>query len=232
MKVVRGVTFAMPHLVASLGVVLVSVIAMPACSSELPSPATAPGSTPTTQPLEADGGRDSFFSLAEDAWEVGAEYFVPIQSYRPIDVAILQLARAWRFSGGLELQAGGGIFQSFGNRTDLAAGAPTDSTATGVSAGGGIRYQLVRLAPAALIVDGSLQLLLTPRQPFPAGGSGLNGFLRGGLGVSCDLTPSFALELVYHVAHVSNAAGGAPQNPGWTGHGGGAAVRYRWQDAR
>jgi hypothetical protein len=225
MKVTRGDTFAAPPLLASLCLVLVSV-ASPACANEL-LPTTGPGRGWATQPLYAERATDTFFSPAEDAWEVGAEYLVPIQSYRPIDIMILQMARAWRFSGGLELQVGGGIFQSFGNRTDLPPGVPSDSTVTGVSGGGGIRYQLVRLAQVALFVDGSIQVLLTPRQPFPAGGSGLNGFLRGGLGLSSDLTSRFALEIVYHVAHVSNASGEAPQNPGWTGHGGGVMVRYR-----
>jgi hypothetical protein len=225
MKVTRGDTFAAPPLLASLCLVLVSVAA-PACASEL-LPATGSGPGWAIQPLYAERATDTFFSLAEDAWEVGAEYFVPIQSYRPIDIMILQLARAWRFSGGLELQVGGGIFQSFGNRTDLPAGVSTDSTVTGVTGGGGARYQLVRMAQVALFVDGSVHVLLTPRQPFPAGGSGLNGFLRGGLGLSCELTSRFALEIVYHIAHVSNASGEERQNPGWTGHGGGVTVRYR-----
>jgi hypothetical protein len=228
MKVTRGDVHPVPFLLGSLCLVLVSVIAAPALANERLPATTGPGSAWATKPLDADEGTDTFFTLAEDAWEVGVEYFVPIQSYRPIDVAILQLARAWRFSGGLELQVGGGIFQSFGNRTDLPAGASTDSTVTGGSAGGGIRYQLVRLAPVALFVDGSLQILLTPKEPFPAGGSGLNGFLRGGLGLSCDLTSRFALEIVYHVAHVSNASGEEPQNPGWTGQGGGVMIRYRF----
>ena len=225
MKVTRADTFAAPPLLATLCLVLVSV-ASPACANEL-LPTTGPGPGWASQPLYAERATDTFFSLAEDAWEVGAEYFVPIQSYRPIDIMILQLARAWRFSGGLELLVGGGIFQSFGNRTDLPPGVSSDSTVTGVSGGGGARYQLVRLAQVALFVDGSVQVLLTPRQAFPAGGSGLNGFLRGGLGLSCDLTSRFALEIVYHVAHVSNASGEAFQNPGWTGHGGGVTVRYR-----
>ena len=96
-----------------------------------------------------------------------------------------------------------------------------------MSGGGGIRYQLVRLAQVALFVDGSVQILLTPKESFPAGGSGLNAFLRGGAGLSYDVTPRFAVEAVYHFAHVSNAAGRAPQNPGWTGHGGGVFVRFR-----
>ncbi len=227
MKLTRGDAFAIPLMLGRLGFLVVSIIDVPARAAEGPMPKAGQGSAWAVQQFHAEGGTDSFFNLAEDAWELGAEYLVPIQSHRRITIMTLQVARAWRFSEGLELQAGGGLFQSNGIRTDVPAGVSSDSTATGVSAGGGIRYQLVHLAPVSLFVDGSLQILLTPEQPFPAGGSGINGFLRGGLGLSCDLTSKFAVEVVYHVAHVSNASGVSPQNPGWTGQGGELTLRYR-----
>jgi hypothetical protein len=228
MRAMRGDTFAAALLHASLPLVLalVAVIAVPARASEGPA-ATGQCSAEAVPPAHAERKADTFFSLVEQAWEVGAEYLVTLQDFRDIDVFTLQVNRAWRFAKGLELQAGGGFFQSFGNNTGYLAGAQSDSTATGLAAGGGIRYWLVHLAPVALYVDGSVQILLTPKESFPAGGSGLNAFLRVGAGLSYDLNPRFAVELVYHFAHVSNAAGRAPQNPGWTGHGGGVFVRFR-----
>jgi hypothetical protein len=159
------------------------------------------------------------------AWEIRTGYFVSIVSDRHIDVAILEAARDWRYWGGLELQVRGGIFHSTGIRTDAPLGVAPDSTATGVSAGGGIRYYPLDLHRVHLFLDASVQILVTPGQQFPAGGSGLNGFLRGGAGVSYDFSRRFTLEAIYQVAHVSNASGGGPQNPGWSGQGGCLSVR-------
>ena len=223
----RGDTFAVALQRASLSLVLFSVIAVPARANGGPSPTPGPGSAQAVPPAHAETRTDTFFSLAEEAWEVGFEYFFPLQDFREIDVATLQANRAWRFAKGLELQAGGGIFQSIGNRTDRPPGLASYSTVTGLSAGGGIRYRFVHRGPVVLFIDGSVQVLLSPKEPFPAGGSGLNGFLRGGAGFSYDVNPSFAVVFVYHVAHVSNASGIVPQNPGWSGHGGGVIVRFR-----
>jgi hypothetical protein len=223
----RGDTFAVRLLHASLSLVLASVIAVPARADGGPSPKDGRGSAQVVPPAPAGSRTDTFFSLAEEAWEVGFEYFFPLQDFREIDVATLQANRVWRFAKGLELQAGGGIFQSIGNRTDRPPGGASDSTATGLSGGGGIRYRFVHLGPVVLFIDGSAQILLTPKEPFPAGGSGLNGFLRGGAGLSYDVNPSVAVGFVYHVAHVSNASGIVLQNPGWTGQGGGVIVGFR-----
>jgi hypothetical protein len=179
------------------------------------------------QEPEGERSTDGFFRTRERAWEVRAGYFFPIESFRHIHVGILEMARAWRFSAGLELQLRGGLFHASGDRTDVPPGVSPDSTATGISAGGGLRYDPLVRGGVHLFLDVSVEILVTPGQAFPSGGSGLNGFLRGGVGASYDLSRRFTVEVIYQVAHISNASGGGPQNPGWSGQGGCLSIRYR-----
>jgi len=55
---------------------------------------------------------------------------------------------------------------------------------------------------------------------FPAGGTGLNRFLRAGVGVLYELGPKRGLQIGLQLAHVSNASGTSSKvKPQWNGRG-------------
>ena len=198
----------------------------PGTAAEMPAaPPDGGGSTGRSKAAE---WIDRFFTVAERAWSFSAGYYAPTQSHRDINLKTFELARAWCFSSPLELRAEGGLFRADGTRDDAPSGISPASTATGVSGGLGGRLVVINLGPAHLFAEGSAHILWTPSQPFPAGGTGVNWFLRGGGGLSYDVAPRFAIELGYHRAHVSNSSGGSvPQNPQWNGQGGFLSLRYR-----
>jgi opacity protein-like surface antigen len=77
-----------------------------------------------------------------------------------------------------------------------------------------------------IFIEGSVEILYTPGgSEFPAGGTGINAFLRAGGGVQYQITGRLALEAHYEYAHVSNGGGKVPQNPMWNGRGGGVSIR-------
>lgn len=171
---------------------------------------------------------DRLFTVDERAWIFSTGYFASTQIHRDINLKVLEVARAWRFSSALELRAEGGLVRADGTRDDAPIGISSDSTATGVSGGLGARFTVVDIGPAHLFAEGSAHILWTPSQPFPAGGTGVNWFLRGGGGLSYDLAPRLAIEVGYHRAHVSNSSGLAPQNPQWNGQGGFLSLQRRF----
>ncbi|UDF04987.1 hypothetical protein [Asticcacaulis sp. AND118] len=159
------------------------------------------------------------FSVEENAWSFGADYYSPSHENRPIDVVSLEATRSWQYRSGLELQLRGGLMHTDGIRTDYPPdGEGLDSTTTGVTGGLGFRYNAINIDRAHLFVDAMYQVYWSPSQPFPSGGSGINGYLRWGGGLGFDVTPSSTIEIANHFGHISNG-GKPPQNPTWEGHG-------------
>jgi len=171
-------------------------------------------------------------NLTASANSFGLAYYTPIQDHREIDVTAFDFTRSWRLGDAFEIQRRLGLFHASGHRSDVPYGVNPDSTATGVTFGvGGRLYPLYFLSsPARVFVEGSAQVLYTPNtQEFPAGGTGLNGFLRAGAGFQFELRPSLAIEASYQwYSHVSNASGLSPQNPMWNGQGGTVALRHQF----
>lgn len=177
-----------------------------------------------------------FFRLDQRSRTLDVEYYGTRESQRNnIRVQVLEGIRSWSSTRGLELQMRGGLFHSEGARnasdiemSNLASG---DSRASGVIGGGALRLYPLNLGAARLFAEGSVQILYTSfgsNSVFPAGGTGVNGFLRAGAGLAFDVSPRLTLEAAYHLAHVSNGSGLTPQNPMWNGSGGGLAIRRRF----
>jgi hypothetical protein len=173
------------------------------------------------------------FRPEENGWAVDLEAFGTSQPDRNnITIVTLEAVRAWRFSNSLELQLRGGLLQSMGerSRSDVALNglASGDSRATGLIAGAGARVYPFALGAAHPFLEALVQVLYTPAAVFPAGGTGINGFERAGIGLSFMPSSRFDIEAVTHFAHVSNGSGTTPRNPMWNGFGGGVTVRYRF----
>jgi len=162
---------------------------------------------------------------------LSASYYTPTQDHREIEITTVDLSRAWRIWGGLEIQRRLGLFHASGKRTDAPDGVNPDSAATGVTAGAALRwypFDFLHLRRARPFIEGSAQFLYTSgtHDGFPSGGSGVNGFERAGAGVLIRLGPRLDLEVSYQWwSHVSNGTGLSPQNPMWNGHGGTVGLR-------
>lgn len=179
------------------------------------------------RPADGEGWLARQFTIEEKAWIFSAEYLSPTLYNRPIDLYALEAARAWRFHSGFELQLRGGLVHTEGDRSDDPAdGEGRDSSTTGITGGVGLRYYVIDYRQLHAFLDGSMQFYWAQGQPFPSGGSAINGLLRGGGGFAYDLGPNYAIEVLYHYAHVSNG-GKPPQNPTWEGQG--AMIGLRWR---
>ncbi len=166
------------------------------------------------------------FPLTETADWVSASYYVTSQAYYDIEVQALDLGRAWRLGRVLELQGRLGAFHSRGERLDAPYLLSENSTTTGVTFGGAARVYAYERRRVGLFMEGAAEILYTPgSHQFPAGGTGINAFLRAGGGLQWRITGRLALEAHYEYAHVSNGAGSVEQNPMWNGHGGGLTLR-------
>lgn len=146
-----------------------------------------------------------------------------------MDFATLEAARAWRFASGLEAQLRVGLAHSSGARLDPPQnGASRDSTTTGTTGGLDLRFYVLDAQRTHVFVEGTVQYYWSPRQQFPAGGSGINGLFRTGVGIAYDIAPNITIEVIYrNFAHSSNG-GKPPENPTWEGEGGGLALRRRF----
>jgi len=169
------------------------------------------------------------FSVTERARVYSAEFFHPTLYNRQMNLATIEAARAWRFSSGLEAQLRVGFAHTEGDRLDPPPnGASRDSTTTGTTGGLDLRFYVLDYRRIHAFVAASAQYYWSPRQQFPAGGSGINGLFRTGIGIGYDLSPATTIEVIYrNFAHVSNG-GKPPENPSWEGSGGGVALRRRF----
>ena len=198
------------------------------CATTLPTVASAapgdPPQSPSSSP--APGFLARMFPLTGTADWVSASYYTTSQAYYDIEVEAIDAGRAWRLGSILELQGRLGLFHSEGERLDAPWLGSENSRTTGVTFGGGTRLYALQRPYARLFVEGAVEILYTPgSEQFPAGGTGINAFLRVGGGVQCQLTSRLALEAHYEYAHVSNGAGSVEQNPMWNGRGGGLTLR-------
>jgi hypothetical protein len=169
------------------------------------------------------------FSVTGQAWVYSSEFFSPTRYNRQMNFMTIEAARGWRFSSGLEAQLRVGLAHTNGVRLDPPSnGASRDSTTTGTTGGLDLRFYVLDLRRTHVFVAGSAQYYWSPRQQFPAGGSGINGLFRTGIGIVYDLTRDTAIEAIYrNFAHISNG-GKPPENPTWEGEGGGVALRHRF----
>jgi hypothetical protein len=192
------------------------------------------GTPPTSDDSSSasEGPPARLFNLTASGNSFGASYYTPTQDHREIDVTAFDYSRAWRLLEVFEVQRRVGLFHASGTRSDAPYGVNPNSTATGMTFGPGVRlYPLYRLTdPVGVFVEGSAQILYIPgTKGFPAGGTGLNGFLRAGAGALFELNPKLAIDASYQwYSHVSNASGLSPQNPMWNGHGGTIALRRQF----
>lgn len=198
------------------------------CATTLPTVScAAPGDGSQSPPSStATGLLARMFPLTGTADWVSASYYVTSQAYNDIKVEALDVGRAWRLGSMLELQGRLGAFHSEGERFDAPWLGSENSRTSGVTFGGGTRLYAFQRRNVGLFVEGSVEILYTPGgEQFPAGGTGVNAFLRVGGGLQCQITPRLALEAHYEYAHISNGAGSVEQNPMWNAHGGGLTLR-------
>jgi len=178
--------------------------------------------------LAAVQGRDSLAQrLAQrsqaDGWLLNVETLSPregfAETFRDIDVSLVEVGRAWQLPWALEFQLAGGMLVAEGEVSEpFSPDAPQDSDAWGLHAGPGLRLETPRWHGWQAFAESSAHLLWTPDE-FPAGGTHLNGLIRRGFGLALALSNAGHLELGYRRAHVSNGSGTGSGNPSWDGDG-------------
>jgi hypothetical protein len=194
-----------------------------ACASNDAQSSSPPAPAPTPA---APGLLRRMFSLTETADWLSASYYTTSQPYYDIEVETLDIGRSWRLGSVLELQGRLGAFHSEGQRLDAPWLTSENSRTTGMTFGGASRFYPVWSRYGRVFIEGAVEILYTPgSEQFPAGGTGVNAFLRVGGGLQFHITRRLALEAHYEYAHVSNGAGSVEQNPMWNGHGGGLTLR-------
>jgi hypothetical protein len=186
---------------------------------------TAMAASPPAAAKEAGGTeKRGLFSVDERSWVVRTEYNVPRNDFdhdfRDIGLTTLEVQRAWTLHGPFELRAGGGITYAKGSTEEPLSTAPARNVDV-VGFNGGVegRIDVLRLDRVRLFVDGSVNMLWTHGVQFPPGGTGFNGYLRAGPGAMFRLNDRLAVEVGYHLSHVSNGAGIVAHNPAYNGHG-------------
>lgn len=163
-------------------------------------------------------------AVTEEAWVFEVEHFAPRgdfqEAIRDLDGVSVSAMRAWRYSSGLELQIGGGLFRATGTTTELfSPDPPVESGADGIRAGGRVRYNFPQLGAARPFVDGYAGVLWTPGAPFPAGGTAVNGMATWGGGVEVAVDDRWAVEAGWRNQHISNGGGLVDHNPAWDSQG-------------
>jgi hypothetical protein len=197
------------------------------CAARPAVASTAQTDAPQSQPASAAAGPIArWFPLTQTANWLSGSYYTSAQDYDEIKVEALDLARAWQLGNTLELQGRLGAFHAQGTRLDASYLDDPNSTTSGATLGIGSRLYPLAVRRMRIFIEGSAEILYTPGgRQFPAGGTGINAFLRAGGGVQYQITKRLALEAHYEYAHVSNGGGTVPQNPMWNGRGGGLSIR-------
>jgi hypothetical protein len=185
-----------------------------------------PPSQPSQPASPPPGLIARWFPLTQTANWLNVSYYTSAEAYNEVNVEALDLARAWRLGNTLELQGRLGAFHAHGTRLDAPDLHDPNSTTSGATFGIGSRLYPLAFRRVRIFIEGSAEILYTPGgSEFPAGGTGLNAFLRAGGGVQYPITRQIALEAHFEYAHVSNGGGSVPQNPMWNGRGGGVSIR-------
>lgn len=92
------------------------------------------------------------------------------------------------------------------------------TSAFGIGPGVSASYHLLRNDRIALLINASGNVIIYNKR-FPVGGDYYNFMWRGGLAVKYYFDNSLALEVGYHLAHISNGQGAGPGNPGYDAEG-------------
>ena len=213
---------------ASIGYFRLSLSALALCATTIPAVAAVAScdEPPSPPSVAATSLLARMFPLTQTADWVSVSYYVTSQSYNDIEVEALDVGRAWRLGSRLEVQGRLGLFHSEGERFDAPWLTDENSRTSGITFGGDARLYALQGRTLRLFVEGAAEIVYTPgSEQIPAGGTGINAFLRLGGGLQYQITPHLALEAHYEYAHVSNGAGSVEQNPMWNGRGGGLTVR-------
>jgi opacity protein-like surface antigen len=163
-------------------------------------------------------------AVTDRSWVFETEYLSPRgefqESIRDLDAVSVSAMRSWRFSSGFEAQLGAGLFSAEGTTSELFSGdPPRDSDALGLRAGGRIRYNFPELGPVRPFADGYAGVLWTPGNPFPAGGTAVNGIASWGGGAEIGLSKRWSVEAGWRNTHISNGGGLVDHNPAWDSSG-------------
>lgn len=160
-------------------------------------------------------------------WRLRAELYGSRDPDRPIDAGVIMGERILPLAPGFDLALGAGVLVAQGDRADTGQ-PPVNSDATGFVAGGTLRLAPVSLGPVRPFVEGSARVLYTFGDPFPAGGTSVNGFVGWGGGVMVAASQDLSLEAGYRRVHISNGGGLVGYNPAWNGEGGFVGASYRF----
>jgi hypothetical protein len=157
------------------------------------------------------------------AWTVEANTFAPRgdfhEQFRDIRALSFELARSWRFTSGLEARMGGGWFRAQGETSEpLSSELPRQSNADGLSIAFGARYVLPEWGRVRVFAEGVLGFVWTPGDPFPTGGTAVNGMTRWGAGATWRVSGDWSIDTGYRRMHLSNGGGIVDHNPAWEAH--------------
>jgi len=166
----------------------------------------------------------------ETAWVTSLDYYAPRPGFdrqnRDIDVEDFRVTRAWHFRRGLEAQFGGLAFRASGTRTTNTSPPSLEgSDALGLGFGPMGRWNLLEIKRVRFFGDAGPDVIFT-NNPFPAGGTNYDFFLRAGGGAAFRLNESYWLEAGFRWTHISNGQGIGPGNPAWQGRGVAVALRH------
>jgi hypothetical protein len=174
--------------------------ALAVCTTVLPAIACATSgdlSSPPPAPA-APGLLSRMFPLTETADWLSASYYTTSQPYYDIEVETLDIGRSWRLGSVLELQGRLGAFHSEGQRLDAPWLTSENSRTSGMTFGGASRIYPLQTRYGRVFIEGAVEILYTPgSEQFPAGGTGVNAFLRAGGGLQFQITSRLALEAHY-----------------------------------
>lgn len=184
-------------------------------------------------PLAAEAQEDSLpfiGPVAEESWVFETSHLSPRgdfqEAIRNLEAVSVTAMRSWRFASGVEAQLGGGLFHAQGTTSELfAPEPPRTSDADGLRAGGRIRYNFPEIGPVQPFVDAYAGVLWTPGQPFPAGGTGVNGMYEWGGGIEAALSQKWSVAAGWRKNHISNGGGLVDHNPAWDSEGAFISVR-------
>ncbi len=162
--------------------------------------------------------------VKENAWVFETEYWSPrgdfTDAIRDLHGVSVTAMRAWRFASGFETQLGVGLLGVEGTTQELfSSDPPRDSDVLGLRAGGRVRYNFPAIGAVRPFADGYAGVLWSPDNPFPAGGTSVNGVATWGGGAEITLGKRWSIEGGWRNQHISNGGGLVDYNPAWDSQG-------------